>query len=67
MSRRVQPMRTARKRHQTPALKAAQKGQPAYLMTMHMKRRAAMRKKKRRPTRPRDPFLALMHTRRKLG
>lgn len=67
-TRRTQPMRASRKRRQTPALRAAQRGAPAYLTTAHMKRRAAMRKRKRRSTpKTRDPLLRLLYTRRKLS
>ena len=60
-------MRAGYKRPQTHALRAAQKGAPAYLMTNHMKRRKALRKKKNRSAkRPRDPLLALLAVRRKV-
>ncbi len=65
MTRRTQPLRASRKRPQTPALRSAQKGAPAYLTTTHQKRRAALRKKKRRATpKSRDPLLALLAVRR---
>ena len=72
-TRRTQPMRRSIRRKQTPALKAATKGSPAYLRTAHEHRRAAMRKKRRtkkvrvrRLARPRDPLLALLAVRRRL-
>ena len=58
-------MRATAKRRQSTALVNAQRGRPALIQSIGMKRRTALRKKKRRTPKPQDPLMSILSVRRR--
>lgn len=63
-TRRTQPMRKSSKRAKTHALRAAQKGAPAYMENPMDARRKAQRKRGKRTQRRKNPLFRIYGVRR---